>query len=131
MDARIIPNVMAGILIWLCFMFPPSPIQAQVPRATLQQISADNTARDLGNGRWNWTVFIKAPPEVLDQIESVEYTLHPTFPNPVQRIYDKGPNPNQAFPLSATGWGVFTIQIRVFTKDGQYQDLAHYLHFGS
>jgi transcription initiation factor IIF auxiliary subunit len=130
MGARIMSNVIAGILLWLCFVSPLSPIQAQVSRATLQQISADNTARDLGNGRWYWTVFIKPPPDILDQIESVEYTLHPTFANPVQRVYDKGRDPNQAFPFSAAGWGVFTIKIRVFTKDGQYQDLTHYLHFG-
>ncbi len=112
MGARIMPNVTAGILLCLS-VISPSPIQAQLPRATLQQISADNTARDLGNGRWYWTVFIKPPSEILDQIESVEYTLHPTFSNPVQRVYDKGHDPNQAFPFSATGWGVFTIRIRV------------------
>ena len=35
-------------------------------------------------------VFIQAPPAVLSQIKCVEYTLHPTFPNPVRQVCDRG-----------------------------------------
>jgi transcription initiation factor IIF auxiliary subunit len=129
------PNIVVGVLLWLWFISFPSPIEAQaIPQekieALLQEISADNTAKDLGNGRWSWTVFIKAPPEVLQDIQSVQYTLHPTFPYPVQRVNTIG-DPKQPFALSATGWGTFPIQIRVFTKDGQTHDLTRNLSFRS
>jgi transcription initiation factor IIF auxiliary subunit len=31
--------------------------------------------------------------------------------------------------LSATGWGTFTVGIRVHMKDGSHQDLKHQLKF--
>jgi transcription initiation factor IIF auxiliary subunit len=124
-----------GLLLWLWFISFPSPLEAQATtlqnsEVLLQEISADNTAKGLGNGRWSWTVFIKAPLEVLQDIQSVQYTLHPTFPYPVQRVSTIG-DLKQPFALSATGWGTFPIQIRVFMKDGQTHDLTHNLNFRS
>jgi transcription initiation factor IIF auxiliary subunit len=96
-------------------------IQAALP------ITADNSARKLSSGYWSWTVFIKAPNDVLDQVKCVEYTLHPTFPNPVQEVCNRGTGP--AFALSARGWGTFQIRIRVLLKNGGVQELTHYLKF--
>jgi len=93
-----------------------------------QEVSVDNTASGLGNNQWSWTVFVKAPLEVLQNIECVEYTLHPTFPNPVQRVCSIG-DQNHPFALSATGWGTFQIYIRVFMRDGRVQNLTHNLRF--
>jgi hypothetical protein len=95
-----------------------------------QEITAANTSRSIGEGRWDWTVFIQAPPSVLERIKCVEYTLHPTFPNPVRRVCARGKN-NQAFALSTNGWGTFTIGIDVLFTDGRTQHLEHQLQFAS
>src|SRR4051812_27706932 len=39
-----------------------------------------------GSDYWKWSVWIDGTDEELDKIESVEYTLHPTFPNPVRVV---------------------------------------------
>jgi transcription initiation factor IIF auxiliary subunit len=70
--------------------------------ALAQDMSASNTSRFLGNGRWEWTVYINASPQVLRQIDCVEYTLHPTFPRPVQWVCTIGES-RSPFGLSTTG----------------------------
>lgn len=64
-------------------------------------------------GWWNWSLWLEGPEEELDEIEYVEYILHPTFPNPVQKISDRSTN----FRLNARGWGEFSIKVRVHTHD--------------
>lgn len=92
------------------------------------KISADNSATQVRSGWWDWTVFIEAPDEVLRQIRCVEYTLHPTFPDPVRTICRRGTG-RQAFALHGSGWGTFQIRIRVILNDGRIQELTHHLRF--
>jgi pYEATS domain-containing protein involved in immunity len=93
-------------------------------------ISADNVAKKskIKNDYWDWTLFVKAPEDVLEQIAYVEYTLHPTFPNPVRIVNQRGSGP-YAFPLTTSGWGTFTVKVKVYYKDGTYQRLSHSLRF--
>ena len=93
-------------------------------------ISADNVAKkyEIKSDYWDWTIFVKAPEDVLEQIEYVEYKLHPTFPNPVRIVNQRGSGP-YAFPLNTSGWGTFTVKVKVYYKDGTYQRLAHSLRF--
>jgi transcription initiation factor IIF auxiliary subunit len=106
--------------------------------AMAQDIEADNTSVYVGDGRWNWTVFIKAPPQILEKIHCVDYTLHPTFPNPYQTVCELG-DPKRAFAYSQNGWGVFEIQIKVTFKNGddvpiferKALNLKHMLHFSA
>ncbi len=95
---------------------------------TAQEISAANTSKYLGGGRWEWTVYINAPQPVLQDIQSVEYTLHPTFPDPVRRVNGIG-DPRHPFGLTTNGWGTFEIPIRVAMKDGSVRSLRHTLSF--
>lgn len=88
-------------------------------------ISVENTSTYLGNGRWNWKIYIIADSFTLNQIDSVEYTLHPTFPNPTVRRYNKEAN----FALEANGWGTFIVKVRVFYNDNTTQDFEHLLVF--
>lgn len=111
--------VIVEALTWLLLVSFPLPCVAQ-------QISADNTSRYIGNGRWDWTVFIKASKQVLDDIECVEYTLHPTFPNPIRRECSLG-DPRYPFGHSTNGWGTFEIHIKVTFKDGTVRFLKHML----
>ena len=73
-----------------------------------QNIIVDNTAKYLGDGRYSWTVFLKGD---ISQVASVQYTLHPTFREPV--VSGKGTN----FAYSAVGWGEFNIVAKIYLKD--------------
>ena len=93
-------------------------------------ITADNiaTRRETSKKTWDWTVFIQGPEHLLDQVDYVEYTLHPSFRSPPQIVKHRGTGP-YAFSLSASGWGTFNIKIRVFLKNGHVQHLSHFLRF--
>jgi transcription initiation factor IIF auxiliary subunit len=108
-------------LLWVGLMFNTSS-KAQ------GNISTDNTSHYMGNDEWEWTVFITASSNLLNEIKCVQYTLHSTFPNPNREICERGKS-TQAFPLTATGWGTFEIPIKVIFKDGRVQSLKHTLKF--
>jgi len=93
-------------------------------------ITADNVASmsETRKDYWDWTIFIEAPDYVLDEVDSVEYTLHPTFTKPVITVGNRGKGP-YAFALSTSGWGTFQIKIRVFMRDRSILKLTHYLRF--
>jgi transcription initiation factor IIF auxiliary subunit len=119
MRSQTVPHVFLPTLAWvLAILFSSS--------ALAQEISTFNTSRPLGPGQWEWTVYINASWQVLNQIECVEYTLHRTFPRPVQTICDIGDR-RRPFRLTANGWGEFTIRIRVFMTDNKYVELSHRL----
>ena len=65
------------------------------------------------NDWYEWCVFVDEKPEVLQRIKSVEYTLHPSFPNPIRRVLDE----SSRFALFSSGWGGFDIAIDVEWKD--------------
>lgn len=92
------------------------------------RISAHNTSTRLSQDSWQWTVFIDAPPEVLEQVSCVVYQLHPTFRPSVVQVCERGEG-GEAFALTAEGWGAFEIQIHVLLKDRTRYDLAHVLRF--
>ncbi len=93
-------------------------------------ILAGNVAKEseIKSGYWDWTIFIRASDDVLKQIEYVEYKLHSTFPDPVRIVNQRGKGSN-AFPLKVSGWGTFTVPIKIYYKDGTYQRLSHSLTF--
>ena len=93
-----------------------------------QEISADNTSRYVGKERWKWTVFIRTSQQVLKDIKCVEYTLHPTFPDPIQTVCSLG-NPRHPFGYMGNGWGTFEIPIKVTFKNGKVRSLKHMLTF--
>src|SRR5438105_1682378 len=77
---------------------------------------------------WQWTAYIECtPPDSLDQIAFVEYHLHSSFRNPVQRIRKK----EGGFPLRTSGWGTFELKARVVFEDEQREPLvlSHNLKF--
>jgi transcription initiation factor IIF auxiliary subunit len=59
----------------------------------------------------------------LDAIDHVTYVLHSTFHNPVRVIEDRSTN----FRLDTSGWGTFTIYVKVSRKDQTETDLKHEL----
>ena len=97
-------------------------------RGDVPEISVENIAAEVRKGWWSWEVFLVAPDAALAQVKCVEYTLHPTFTQPVQRVCSRGCG-LQAFKLSGSGWGTFDIGVRVSLADGRQIALKHPLSF--
>jgi hypothetical protein len=79
------------------------------------------SARHEGDGWWRWAVWLEG--DGLDGVESVEYTLHPTFPKPHVHVRDR----SDGFRIERTGWGGFRIFLIAHRKDGSSVDLDHML----
>ncbi|MFA6971206.1 MAG: pYEATS domain-containing protein [Gallionella sp.] len=75
----------------------------------------------VGDRRWDWSVWLAGPAAELDKIDYVTYTLHPTYPNPVQKINTR----EDGFRLKSGGWGEFTIYIDITQKNGESFQLSH------
>lgn len=113
----------------LDFHSPPAAATRKPKAAASASIRTGNTSRPLGRGQWTWTVFVAADQRTVDQIRCVEYQLHPTFAKPVWRICEPGSRPDQAFPLSAQGWGTFDVGIKLEFRNGDVRFLNHTLRF--
>jgi transcription initiation factor IIF auxiliary subunit len=61
-----------------------------------------------------WCVFLDGTRKQIDEIKQIEYTLHPSFPDPVRVVQD----PTHCFVLQSQGWGVFEIRARIMLKNG-------------
>jgi hypothetical protein len=85
------------------------------------QVQQDSSMRR--TGWWDWSVWLTGSKADLDQIEFVEYVLHPTFSEPVQRRADR----SSGFRLKASGWGEFMIHLHLHTRDSKVIKLEHWL----
>jgi transcription initiation factor IIF auxiliary subunit len=92
-----------------------------------QDVVVKNTSSFIGKGRWQWTLYVDAKQDVLEKIKCVEYTLHATFPNPIQVVCESGPNAAQAFPLPGDAWGEFDVRIKVTFTDRPTQSYVYRL----
>jgi DNA/RNA endonuclease G (NUC1) len=72
---------------------------------------------------WNWEVCLDGPDSVLDQIDSVEYLLHPTFSERSVRTVDRG----SRFALRSSGWGEFMLYAEIRPRSGAPVHLRHWL----
>jgi YEATS family len=109
---------------------PPLPLPPD-KGSSAEFIQPDNTAQFIGNGRWNWTIFVRGSPQEISKIRCVVYHLHPTFPDPDRQVCDVGPDPAQAFAFSSNGWGTFTVGIDLIGKDGSVTRLSYPLRFSA
>jgi transcription initiation factor IIF auxiliary subunit len=76
-----------------------------------------------GDDWWSWAVWIEGQEKDLATVDRVEYTLHPTFRDPVRVIKTR----HNGFKLKTGGWGVFPIFARVCKKNGTVVSLKHQL----
>lgn len=76
-----------------------------------------------GDDWWSWSVWLDGPRPDLHAVDLVEYTLHPTFRDPVRTIKTR----RNGFKLDTEGWGVFPIYARVCKRDGSVIRLKHQL----
>jgi transcription initiation factor IIF auxiliary subunit len=84
-------------------------------------LSIQQDTKYLGNGRWQWSVWVEGEPEELNRIDHVVYILDPTFHNPVRQIDDR----STKFRLDTSGWGTFTIYAKAVLQDGSEEPLQH------
>lgn len=73
--------------------------------------------------RWRWAIWIDGRPEELDAVDHVVYALHSTFSDPIRTVSNR----KTKFRLQSTGWGEFTVGVRVVGKDGGETSLSHNL----
>ena len=94
-------------------------------------LKAENTSRYVRGAKWEWRIYIAAPSKVIDSIDCVEYTLHPTFRKRFWKICrDEDFDPEYPFSSAVfRGWGVFNVQIKVLFKDGKICYLNYMLDF--
>jgi transcription initiation factor IIF auxiliary subunit len=79
---------------------------------------------DMGEQRFYWKIFIETePPSLINQIQAVEYHLHPTFLVKDVLITNK----NTGFRLEAQGWGEFVIKMDVVLNDNRSITISYYL----
>ena len=84
-----------------------------------------NTGR-YSSGRYLWTVYVAGEESAIAQISYVEYTLHYSFPKPVQIVRERGSK--CAFGLSSNSWGEFEIKAKIVLKNGQERYLTYWLN---
>jgi transcription initiation factor IIF auxiliary subunit len=86
-------------------------------------LTIEQESRYQGDDWWKWSIWLQGPEQELDEVESVEYKLHPTFPRPVRTVSDRASN----FRLATHGWGVFPIQAKIMKRNGEVVRLRHQL----
>jgi hypothetical protein len=84
-------------------------------------LQVEQRAHHEGDGWWRWAVWLTG--DELDEVNLVEYTLHPTFPDPHAVVQDR----DSGFRIERTGWGEFRIYLKVHLRDGSTRELAHWL----
>jgi hypothetical protein len=74
-----------------------------------------------GNGVYDFSIFVNASDDVLNNIEKVTYDFnHPTFKKPHQESADS----EDKFAVRYVGWGCLTnVAVTVYLKDGTKQSI--------
>lgn len=72
---------------------------------------------------YSWAIWIEEEDSVLEEIESVTYLLHKTFPNPIKIKTNR----DEKFIFRTSGWGTFLINIEISLVNGEQHFQSHYL----
>ena len=86
-------------------------------------LSIEQTSHRKGRHHWSWSLRLTGPAEEMAAVQSVVYTLHPTFSPPVHRVDD----PESGFRLKGSGWGEFMVHVKVLHRDGTETPMEHWL----
>lgn len=74
---------------------------------------------------WRWCIFVDEKEQVVKKIKQVEYTLHPTFPDPIRTVDDR----SERFALYSSGWGQFTAFIEIIFNDNTTKNQSYFVKF--
>jgi hypothetical protein len=83
------------------------------------------TNRKLDERTWEWEIHLRGSERALDQVRSVTYTLHPTFDPRVVTVTDR----STGFRITKTGWGTFSIPVKIEYHDGRAREEKVQLEF--
>ena len=78
-----------------------------------------------GYEHYNVRIYVDGSPEALARVESVEYELHPSFPDPHRVVRNRDDN----FALQLWCWGTFDIQVTFNLRGGGVETTNYYLRF--
>ena len=78
-----------------------------------------------GREHYHLGVWVDGSERDLDQIDYVEYELHPTFTNRLR----KSKNRKNNFSVTFWTWGMFDIEVRVHTHSGEAETFTHRLEY--
>ena len=88
-----------------------------------KKLALKQKAEYRGHNWWQWSVELDGPDEEMDKVAYAQYTLHPTFPDPVRRVTSR----RTKFRLKSSGWGEFMLYVEVGYKNGKTERLEHWL----
>jgi len=112
---------------WISFDAPPSNLKSPAGDAPVTEnhlvIVHSSWRYPKKDAEYNRTMYafhviIQATDDVLDRIESVRYSLHPSYPNPIRVVTDRA----SRFKLKDLAWGETNVRAEVLVK-GQQQPI--------
>jgi transcription initiation factor IIF auxiliary subunit len=118
-------RAVAVAIIVLTNIFQIARLETARTLSSPTDLNVENTAK-YTDGHYSWTVFIVGDENILQNIDYVQYNLHPSFPNPVQVVRARGSK--CAFAFSSTSWGEFSVHVKVRFKDGNETSFDHWLN---
>lgn len=74
---------------------------------------------------WDWEAWLDGPIDEINRVEYVLWELHPSFPEPIQRVVNRSDN----FRLKYFSFGEFRISANVYLLGGESSKLSHWLSF--
>jgi hypothetical protein len=93
--------------------------------AAERQVQIGNKASALGNGSWQWTVFLGGTQESLSSVKCVRYSLNdPDFAEPVRKVCQAG-RAGLAFATSGGATRSFSLKAVVEWDDGNTTELTY------
>jgi len=78
-----------------------------------------------GREHYNLRIWLDGPAQELDQVEKVEYLLHPSFRDRHPSSFDR----DGKFALFIWTWGMFAIEATIHYKDGRIEPQEFYLSY--
>lgn len=80
---------------------------------------------DGGREHYHIGIWLEGDKEELDDVEKVEYELHPSF----KRRLRSSSNRENNFSITIWTWGMFNIEATVHFKDGSSRKHTYYLSY--
>jgi hypothetical protein len=98
------------------------------PDEIFEKITIKNNYRPRDRKGWyDWWIYLSTDENIMKEIESVTYNLHPTFPNPVRTKKNR----SEGFKLVTSGWGEFRIKVDIHLKNNITFSKYYWLDLGS
>ncbi len=89
-----------------------------------KKIGSREVGKGLEQNFYRWKIFMDASDNELENIDTVEYELHPSIPNSYRPVADR----NSKFALKFNSWESFVVRITVVFKNGTTETFLHHLN---